>query len=125
MKGRDYVYILNCDMSDKEEECRRADAKHNLVNHYRHIRMKQKENEFLDTVVVDYERYFETIRRENDQQYKRLRGLLEYIEQTKREMDVANHLLREIKYDQEELLREMDEVKRDIDNNTPNAIFES
>lgn len=111
----DYMYILECDKNVKEEEERAAAAERELYDHYRQIRMKQEENEFLGVVVNDYNRYFEHIRGEKQRQYEALRGLTEYIDKLKSEIDSASHILRATTYDQEALLREMVKVKRNID----------
>lgn len=125
MGERDYVYALQCDQEEADEERRVAAAERELVDRYREIERKREENEFLGVVLADYQRYFEHIRGEKQRQYEAMRGLTDYIQKLTSEMDTASHILRETKHDQEALLREMVKVKGQIDKEIPKVNFEA
>jgi hypothetical protein len=89
--------------------------KNMILNKRKEIKKKQKINFFLDNVKNDYQRYFEYILREKQQQYYAMELLNKYIEDLIKTNKLAENDLQKAKHDQREILSEIGKIKKEID----------
>jgi len=86
-----------------------------IIKKRKEIDEKRKINNYLDNVKKDYERYYEYIVNEKQQQYDALMLLKEYLHDLMKTEGVVNEQLRTAKHDQKDIMRELDTVKAELD----------
>ena len=74
-----------------------------------------KENRLLGRVVDDYQRYYDHIRKQKEDQREALRLVSEYLTDVTATSQLTESLLREAKHDQTATLEEMEHIQKDID----------
>lgn len=78
------------------------------------IKKKQKVNQFLEGVKNDYEKYYNHIVNEKQQQYNSMKVLQNYLDDLIKTEKITNHEVNNVKHDQKEILFEMDKIKTDL-----------
>ena len=86
-----------------------------LVKKKKDFDKKQKLNQYLDGVKVDYTKYYDYIVVEKKQQYNALMLLKEYMSDLMKTEHLVDDQLRTAKHDQKDIIREIDKVKVELD----------
>ena len=86
-----------------------------LVNKYRELRGKVKENELLVEVADDYKKYHDYITSCKQRQYNALASLTTYLDKVNRELGNTDSVLKSTTEDQRMILRELGNIKLDLD----------
>jgi len=86
-----------------------------LVKKKKDLDKKQKLNQYLDGVKVDYTKYYDYIVGEKKQQYNALMLLKEYMSDLMKTEHLVDDQLRTAKHDQKDIIREIDKVKVELD----------
>tara|TARA_B100001093_G_C26458804_1_gene855519 strand:+ start:135 stop:476 length:342 start_codon:yes stop_codon:yes gene_type:complete len=86
-----------------------------LVNKYRELREKAKENELLVEVADDYKKYYEYITSCKERQYNALASLTKYLDNVNNEVGNTESILKSTTEDQKMILRELGNIKLDLD----------
>jgi hypothetical protein len=86
-----------------------------LVKKKKDLDKKQKLNQYLDGVKVDYTKYYDYIVGEKQQQYDALMLLKEYMSDLMKTEHLVDDQLRTAKHDQKDIIREIDKVKVELD----------
>jgi hypothetical protein len=76
---------------------------------------KQNLNHFLSGVTKDYQKYYNYILNEKQQQYKMLIMLKEYLNDLIQTENLVDEQRRTAKHDQRHIIREIDKVKGELD----------
>jgi hypothetical protein len=75
-----------------------------------------KQNEFLDVVKKDYEKYNDNIYKQKQDQIKALNILDTYIKELTKSGELTKYDLEDAKEEQKKILNELDTIKRNLDN---------
>jgi hypothetical protein len=86
-----------------------------LLKKKRDLDKKQKLNHFLNGVTKDYQKYYNYILNEKQQQYKMLMMLKEYLNDLILTENLVDEQRRTAKHDQKHIIREIDKVKGELD----------
>jgi hypothetical protein len=86
-----------------------------LVKKKKDLDKKQKLNQYLDGVKIDYTKYYDYIVGEKQQQYNALMLLKEYMTDLMKTEHLVDDQLRTVKHDQKDIIREIDKVKVELD----------
>jgi hypothetical protein len=86
-----------------------------LVKKKKELEKKNKLNHYLSDVSQDYEKYYDFIVEEKQQQYNALALLKEYMSDLIKTEQLVDEQLRTAKYDQKDIVREIDKVKAELD----------
>jgi len=86
-----------------------------LVKKKKDLDKKQKLNQYLDGVKVDYTKYYDYIIGEKKQQYNALMLLKEYMSDLMKTEHLVDDQLRTAKHDQKDIIKEIDKVKVELD----------
>ena len=86
-----------------------------LVKKKKDLDKKQKLNQYLDGVKIDYTKYYDYIVGEKQQQYNALMLLKEYMTDLMKTEHLVDDQLRTAKHDQKDIIREIDKVKVELD----------
>jgi hypothetical protein len=86
-----------------------------LVKKKKDFDKKQKLNQYLDGVKVDYTKYYDYIVVEKKQQYNALMLLKEYMSDLMKTEHLVDDQLRTAKHNQKDIIREIDKVKVELD----------
>ena len=78
------------------------------------IEKKKKVNRFLEEVKNDYQKYYQYIINEKQQQYKSMKVLQNYLDDLIKTEKITNNEISNVKHDQKEILSEMDKIKTDL-----------
>ena len=76
---------------------------------------KKKTNHFLEEVKNDYQKYYEYIIYEKQQEYEYMKLLQGYLEELIKTNKINNIELKNAKYEQKQILDEMDKIKMELD----------
>ena len=76
---------------------------------------KKKTNHFLEEVKNDYQKYYEYIIHEKQQEYEYMKVLQGYLEDLIKTNKINNIELKNAKYEQKQILDEMDKIKMELD----------
>ena len=79
------------------------------------LKTTAKENRLLAHVVEDYQRYYEHIRKQKEEQQEALRLVSEYLTDVVATSEMTKALLQEAKHDQTATLEEIEHIRKDID----------
>lgn len=96
-----------------EEEIR--NKKYLLVKKKKELDKKQKLNTYLDTVKDDYNKYYEYIVGEKQQQYNALLLLKEYMDDLMQTEKMVDDQMVVAKHDQRDIINEIGKVKKELD----------
>lgn len=102
------IYLLQIEQEIKNK-------KKLLVKKKKELDKKQKLNQYLDTVKVDYTKYYNYIVNEKQQQYNALLLLKEYMGDLIKTEQLVDEQLRTAKHDQKYIIKEIDNVKAELD----------
>ena len=78
------------------------------------IEKKRRVNHFLEDVKGDYEKYYQYIIQEKQQQYNSMMIIKNYLDDLIKTEKIANNELKNVKYDQNNILNEMDKIKTEL-----------
>jgi hypothetical protein len=92
------------------------DKKNMLINKKKYLVKKTKLNDYLENVKEDYQKYYEYIVKEKQQQYDSLVLLKEYLEDLMQTEKVVNTQFKTAKHDQKDIIQEIDKIKKELDN---------
>jgi len=87
-----------------------------LVNKKKNLDEKIKINGYLENVKNDYQKYYDHIVKEKQQQYSSLVLLKEYLGDLIQTDKLVNTQLKTAKHDQNDIMQEIDKIKQEIDN---------
>ena len=86
-----------------------------LVKKKKELEKKHKLNHYLIDVKEDYNKYYDYIVGEKQQQYNALVLLKEYMSDLVKTENLVDEQLRTAKYDQKYIIEEIDKVKAELD----------
>jgi len=86
-----------------------------LVKKKSELDKKNKLNQYLSDVKQDYNKYYEYILSEKQQQYDALLLLKEYMDDLVKTEKIVDNQLRTAKHDQKDIIKEIDRVKLELD----------
>jgi hypothetical protein len=86
-----------------------------LIKKKKDLEKKTKLNEYLDEVKTDYNKYYDYILNEKQQQHSALLLLKEYMTDLIQTENLVNDQLRVAKHDQKDIIGEIDKVKSELD----------
>jgi hypothetical protein len=86
-----------------------------LVKKKKELDKKHKLNHYLSDVKEDYNKYYDFIVGEKQQQYNALLLLKEYMSDLIKTEQLVDEQLRTAKYDQKDIVKEIDKVKVELD----------
>jgi vacuolar-type H+-ATPase subunit H len=89
--------------------------KNMLVKKKTELENKAKTNKYLKEVKNDYNKYYDYIVNEKQQQYNALLLLKEYMDDLVKTENLVDNQIRTAKYDQKDILGEIDNVKQELD----------
>jgi len=94
------------DMQDIIEDKRKM-----LNDKYQELQIVKNENPFLETIIGDYDNYYNSKNTQKQEQYKMLNTLTDYLDNLALAEDTSDGVLNQIKQDQQHILQEMEKVK--------------
>lgn len=100
-------------LSQIEEQIR--DKKKMLIKKKKELNKKAKLNHYLSGVKDDYNKYYDYILNEKQQQFNALTLLKEYMGDLITTEKLVDNQLKTAKHDQKDITREIDEVKMELD----------
>ena len=86
-----------------------------IIDKTKEMKKKVKVNHFLETVKDDYNRYYDYILKEKQQQLLAMKMLDKYLHSLEQIDELAGTGLSTLKTDQREILGEMSKIKKDLD----------
>jgi hypothetical protein len=86
-----------------------------LLEKQKKLRFIAKQNRFLDAVKNDYERYYNYIAQQKQDQIKALELLNQYIHDLSRSGQLSKNNIKDAKFEQERILHEVKSIKRGLD----------
>ena len=99
--------------SQIEEQIR--NKKRLLIKKKKDLNKKYKLNDYLSGVKDDYNKYYDYIVNEKQQQYNALLLLKEYMGDLVKTENLVDNQLKIAKHDQKDIMREIDNVKMELD----------
>lgn len=87
-----------------------------LVRKRKDLDNKEKLNEYLSGVRTDYNKYYNYIVEEKQQQLNTLNLLNEYLDDLVRTENLVDRQLRTVRHDQKDILSEINNIKNELDN---------
>lgn len=86
-----------------------------LIQKKRELENKSKINEFLGTLKSDYNKYYDHMVKEKQDQYNALLLLNEYLSDLKKTDKLVENQIRVADHDQKDIMKEIAKVKRELD----------
>lgn len=86
-----------------------------LMSKKNYLERTIKENEFLDGVRNDYQKYMDYIIKEKQEQLRAMQILKKYTEELNLNTQFTEVNIKETKRDQKEILREIEKIKSELD----------
>lgn len=86
-----------------------------ILNKRKELEKKEKINNFLGNVKNDYQKYFNYILKEKQQQYYAMELLNKYVDDLIKTNKLAENDLEKAKGDQHEILSEIGKIKKELD----------
>jgi hypothetical protein len=91
------------------------EAKKNmLINKQKKLCVISKQNQFLEAVKDDYQKYYGYISQQKEEQIKALEILNNYIAKLTKEGTMSNNNIKDATYEQENIMREIKSIKRNL-----------
>jgi cell division septum initiation protein DivIVA len=91
------------------------DAKRELlINKQKKLCVISKQNQFLEAVKDDYQKYYGYISQQKEEQIKALEILNNYIAKLTKEGTMSNNNIKDATYEQENIMREIKSIKRNL-----------
>jgi len=97
------------DMQDIIEEKRKM-----LDDKYKELHMIKSENPLIETIIGDYDNYYNSKNTQKQEQFNILNSLTEYLDSLALDEDTSDSVLNQIKQDQHHILREMKKIKTSL-----------
>ena len=89
--------------------------KHLLLKKKKDLDKKVKVNSFLEEVNNDYNKYYQFVVQEKEEQHKALQMLKEYMGELMKTETLIDYQKRTAKHDQQDIIREINVVKKELD----------
>ena len=86
-----------------------------LIQKKRELENKSKINEFLGTLKSDYNKYYDHMVKEKQDQYNALLLLNEYLSDLKKTDKLVENQIMVANHDQKDIMKEIAKVKRELD----------
>jgi hypothetical protein len=86
-----------------------------LINKKKKLRFILKQNKFLETVKDDYQKYYNYISQQKNDQIRALKLLDEYIKDLTISGKLTKHNIEDAKEEQSKILREVNLIKNELD----------
>ena len=86
-----------------------------LKNKYETLNTVKDSNEFLSDVLEDYDKYYNYILEQKQQQEVTMKNIIYHIDKIIKEENLSNESLLEAKKEQTNILNEIDKIKNEID----------
>ena len=86
-----------------------------LIQKKRELENKSKINEFLGTLKSDYNKYYDQMVKEKQEQYNALLLLNEYLSDLKKTDKLVENQIMVANHDQKDIMKEIAKVKRELD----------
>ena len=86
-----------------------------LVTKKKDLDKKMDLNQYLGTIKEDYNKYYDYILKEKQQQYNSMLLLRDYLSDIIATDKLIDEQLREAKHDQKDIILEIDKIKQEID----------
>lgn len=86
-----------------------------LIQKKRELENKYKINEFLGSLKSDYNKYYDQMVKEKQEQYNALLLLNEYLSDLKKTDKLVENQIRVADHDQKDIMKEIAKVKRELD----------
>jgi len=86
-----------------------------LLNKQKKIRFISRQNRFLDEVRMDYNKYYNYIASQKQQQIKALELLNNYVKDLTVSGDLSKRNIEDAKYEQKRIMREMKSIQNSLD----------
>lgn len=109
------LHLAERDLRLQRIEREIMNKKHLLVKKKKELDKKQKLNMYLDSVKDDYNRYYDYIVGEKQQQYSALLLLKEYMGDLLKTEELVDEQAITAKYDQRNIVKEIDKIKGELD----------
>lgn len=114
------VRILNIDLEEQDNRLLQIEevieAKRNmLIQKQKRLKKMEKQNEFLSTVRVDYNKFYDYIIQQKRDQMKAMELLNQYIDDLTRSGNLNQHNLKDAKHEQKKIMTEMNSIRRGLD----------
>ena len=86
-----------------------------LLEKQKKIKIISKQNEFLDEVKNDYDKYYRYVRQQKQDQITALHLLDKYIEDLTRSGNLSKHNIEDAKVEQRKIIHEINSIKKGLD----------
>lgn len=87
-----------------------------LLDKQKKLRFIEKQNHFLDAVKDDYNKYYNYISQQKQDQITALEMLNKYIHDLTVSGELSKHNIQDAKFEQERILHEVKSIKKGLDN---------
>ena len=87
-----------------------------LLDKQKKFRFIEKQNNFLDAVKNDYNKYYNYISQQKQDQIKALELLNNYVHDLSISGELSKHNIEDAKFEQERILNEVKSIKKGLDN---------
>lgn len=89
-----------------------------LLDKRNELRKNQKDNVYLINIAGDYERYYNTIKNERQQQYEALKTISDYVSSIASDTNVTDNLIKESRKQQKMIMIELKRLREELDKMT-------
>ena len=122
------MHIVNIPLVKRDEQLlqieKLIDAKRRmLLDKHKKLRFIAKQNKFLDAIKDDYEKYYNYISQQKQDQMKALELLNNYINDLTVSGKLSKSNVDDAKFEQEKILREVKSIKKGLDEIIGNANY--
>jgi len=90
-------------------------AQDNVIDYLEDSKKVQNENEFLESVTKDYEKYHKHILNEKKRERNQLQMLTGYLDKILKEAGLSAEIANKARFQQNNILEEMDKIKSELD----------
>lgn len=95
-------------------ECEIKNNKKKMMNRLYELERVKQHNEFLDKVLLDYQKYKDHIVKEENDKEKEMKLIYEYLEKIKKENGLSEKMVNKAKFQQQKIIKKMNNVRNDL-----------
>jgi site-specific recombinase XerD len=103
------------DIMQKKIEMEIESREKDLRETYKDLQKTVLENEFFQSVLDDYEKYYSYIIGEKQKQYDAFQAISEHLDKLNLESSLTQEQTNQLKYDQKEILNRLGFIRRELD----------